>query len=112
MICVKGKRFYMIFVSKNIAAEKVPRLQLRKGDNKKQSDGEDIGKLWKLLDNSNVQLPSIVASDLRRIPQIDPSTVDLCFLVESIEELRKQVARLLDIKEEMVTLREAANREK
>ena len=81
------------------------------GDNRKQLDGEDIGKLWKLLNDNNVQLPSFVARGLRRILQIDPSTIDLCCLVDSIAELRNKLLAF-QARKKMAALSEAVNREK
>lgn len=94
---------------KNLEEDLVPRLITRKGDNKRKLDSEDIGKLLTILDENKVGLPQFAALNLRRVPQIDPSNVDLCFLLESVEELRKSVNCLLDVRKDIDALKSAVS---
>ena len=41
-----------------------------------------------------------VAHNLKRVPCIDPSSVDLAFMLASVENLRKKVDALLDLRKE------------
>jgi hypothetical protein len=55
-----------------------------------------------LLDeNVAVKNVTFVASDLRKVPQVDPSSVDLCFLMETVDDLRRKVESLLDVKQQL-----------
>jgi hypothetical protein len=89
---------------KNLDESDVPRLVNRKGDNKRKMDSEDIGKFFVILDEHKIVLPQFAAINLRRVPQIDPSNIDLCFLLESVEDLRKSVAGLLDVRKDIDNL--------
>lgn len=55
-----------------------------------------------LLDeNVAVKNVTFVTSDLRKVPQVDPSSVDLCFLMETVDDLRRKVESLLDVKQQL-----------
>lgn len=94
---------------KNMDESDVPRLQTRKGDNKRKSDSEDIGKYFSLLDDHKVALPKFAALNAKRIPQIDPANVDLCFLLESVEEMRKTIISLTSMKDDISKLQSAVS---
>ena len=81
--------------------DELPRIITRKSDNKKKSECDDIGSLVTLLDEHKVDLPKFAALSVKRIPSIDPSHVDLCFLLESVEDLRSKVDALLSIKKDL-----------
>ena len=96
-IC-KAKLILHELCVKYLGEDNVPRLIIRKGENKRKTDSEDVGHFFKLLDEHKIELPLFVALNARRIPHIDPANVDLCFLLESVEELRRSVSSLMDVK--------------
>ena len=79
----------------------------RKGDNKKKADSDDIGSFFTLLDDHKVTLPKFFAHNLKRITPIEPGTADLCFLLESIEDVRKKVDSLMNIRKDVADLQTA-----
>ena len=50
------------------------------------------------MDEHKIELPLFVALNARRVPHINPANVDLCFLMESVEELRRSVSGLMNVK--------------
>jgi hypothetical protein len=83
----------------------VPRNIVRKGENKKKQDATDLMNYVSLMDEgAKDDLPTFVARNLRRIPQIDPGSIDLCFLLETVDDLRRKVESLMDIKKEVASL--------
>jgi hypothetical protein len=82
----------------------VPRCKDRRGDNKKRSDGEDILKYFQLLDENKVSDVMFLSRNCRRVPLINPGQVDLCFLLETIEDLRHKVVALCDLKNQVQDL--------
>ena len=94
---------------KKIEENEVPRLINRNGYSKRKMDSEDIGKCLTILDEHKVVLPQFAALNLRRVPPIDPANVDLCCLLESVEELRKSVAGLLDVRKDSDNLQTAVS---
>lgn len=64
---------------------------------------DDIGSLVTLLDEHKVDLPKFATLSVKRIPSIDSSHVDLCFLLESLEDLRSKVDAFLSIKKDLST---------
>ena len=52
-------------------------------------------------------LPKFVAHNFKRIPPIEPGTADLCFLLESIEDVRKKIDSLINIRRDVTDLQTA-----
>ena len=50
---------------------------------------------------------NFVALNVKHVPLIDPANVDLCFLLESVEDLCNTVASLLDVYSEIAKLQSA-----
>ena len=76
----------------------MPRLIIRKGENIRKTDSEDVGNFLKLMVEHKIELPLFVALNARCVPHINPANVDLCFLLESVEELRRSVSSLMGVK--------------
>ena len=63
----------------------------RKGGNWRKMDVDDILRFIALFDENLDEAPVIfVARNLCRVPQINPGTVDLCFLSEMVEDMREK----------------------
>ena len=83
----------------------VPRIIIHKGNNRRKIDADDILRYVALFDKNLNEAPlTFVARDLRRVPQINPGTVDLCFLSETVEDMRKKMEDLIGIKAQFVNL--------
>ena len=95
-IC-KAKLILHELCIKYLGENNVPHLIIRKGENKRKTDLEDVGNFLKLLDEHKIELPLFVALNSRRAPHKDPANVDLRFLLESVEELRRSVSSLMDV---------------
>jgi hypothetical protein len=54
-------------------------------------------------------LPKFAALNAKRIPQIDSANVDLCFLLESVEEMRKTISSLTIMKDDISKLQSAVS---
>ena len=67
---------------------------------KKKLEADDILKYDSLLDGLDMKTV-FVARNLRKVPQIDLGTADLCFLMQTVEDLRKNVESFVDIKEQL-----------
>jgi hypothetical protein len=87
----------------------ISRIITHKGANKKKADSEDIGKLITILDENKIDSVKFVAQNLRRVPLIDPGSIDLCFMMESVEEMKKKVESLLLLKQQVSELQSAVN---
>ena len=55
-------------------------------------------KLFELLDEQKYEYTSFVGANLKRITVIEPRSIDPCFLLESINEMKKQIGDLCNIK--------------
>ena len=53
------------------------------------------------LDEHNLFGATFVAQNLRRVPVIDPSSIDMCCLLEIVEEMKKKIDSLCDIKKQV-----------
>ncbi len=86
-----------------LAADDVPRIITHKGDKdkKKKALAEDILSLFVRLDEKKCVLPLFVAHNLRKVPLIDPGSVDMCFLLETVSDLKKKVDMLDDLKKKL-----------
>ena len=51
-----------------------------------------------LLDEQKYENTKFLAANLKRIPVIEPGSVNLCFMPESINEMKKQIDDLCGIK--------------
>jgi hypothetical protein len=100
---VKAKAAIHEVCMRSLDESSVPRIIAhKKTENKRKLDAEDIVKFVVLLDeNITVKNVTFVASDLRKVPQVDPSSVDLCFLMETVDDLRRKVESLLDVKQQL-----------
>ena len=77
----------------------VSHIIIRKGDNKLKMDADDSLGLVALLDeNLDEASVTFIARDLRRVPQINLGTVNLCFLSETVEDLCKKMEDFIGIK--------------
>ena len=94
---------------KNLLERSVPSIIARKGDNKKKSDAEDIVAYFTLLDESAFSDVTYVAQNLHRIPVMDPSAIDICFLLETVEDMKKKIEALSDISKQVANLNTAVN---
>ena len=70
------------------------RMVIRKGDNRKSADAEDILNLLSDLDVNKIELPLFTAADLRRIPPFVPDATDICTLTMSVSVMQAQLADL------------------
>ena len=83
----------------------VPRIISRKGNNRRKMDADDILRFVALFDENLDEVPVIfVSRNLRRVLQINPGAVDLCFLSETVEDLRRNMEDLNEIKVQIVNL--------
>ena len=89
---------------KILDASKVPRIiaHSKKNDaeKKKKLEADDILKYVSLLEGLDMKTVFVVRN-LHKVPQIDLGTADLCFLMQTVEDLRKKVLSLIDIKEQL-----------
>jgi hypothetical protein len=97
----KGRSVLNEVCSAQLESDLVPRLITHKGDKKKKALADDIMALVVLLDEHKCEMPTFVAQNLRKVPQIDPGSVDMCFLLETVTELKKKVDMLDDLKKQM-----------
>ena len=70
------------------------RLIMRKGDNKKKANVEDVLSLLSHLDHSKFELPKFVAVDPDHLPRLKASEEDIVNLTMSISDIK---ASLLDV---------------
>ena len=101
---IKAKQLLYDICSKSSDKEFVPCLIPRKGDNKRKADTDDIGSFFTLLDDYKVTVPKFIAHNTKRIPPIEPGTTDLCFLLESIEDVRQKADFLINIRQDVADL--------
>ena len=72
----------------------VPRPKVRKGDNKKKAEGEDLFEIAEILDKSSCQLPVIVATDSNNILCIKAADADLCVMIVKVEKLQDMIEEM------------------
>jgi hypothetical protein len=77
------------------AAEALPRQQVRRGENKRKLDTDDLLKLYGALDRASLALPVFVAANLSRIPPFSPDATDFCSLASSVEFLSGQMSDVM-----------------
>ena len=83
----------------------LPRNIIRKaGDNKRRLDVDDIYNLMVQLDQLKVTLPVYVASDLTRIPPINPSEADVCALAVNMGHLRTEISSMASLSSKVDTM--------
>jgi len=58
----------------------MPQLINWKGDNKCVADADDTMQLFEMYDSRLIDLPLFVAADVKRLPPVDPSAVDVVHL--------------------------------
>jgi len=63
----------------------------RSGQNKRRSDTEDILLMYERLDKTVTNMPTFVATKLKRLPSSSPSEVDVCALAANVNELQTQM---------------------
>jgi hypothetical protein len=107
---MKAKTAIHAVCMKNLAEGSVPSIIARKGDNKKKADADDIMVLFALLDENDITTASFVAQNLRRVPLLEPGAIDLCFLLETIEDMKKKVEALCDVKKQVADLSDTINK--
>jgi len=61
------------------------------GQNKRRSDTEDILLMYDRLDKTVTNMPTFVATKLKRLPSSSPSEVDVCALAANVNELQTQM---------------------
>ncbi len=81
----------------------MPRLikHIEEKDKKRKALVEDIMSLYVLLDEHKCEMPTFVAQKLRKVPQLDPGSVDMCFLLETVSDLKAKVDMLDDLKKKI-----------
>ena len=68
-------------------------------------DADDILMFVALFDKNLDEAPvTFLARNLRRVPQINPGTTDLCFLSEKVEDVRKKLENFIGIEAQIVNL--------
>lgn len=75
-----------------------PRLILRRGENKRQSDVEDMLKVF--LTTAATNIPSYAAVDLFRIPPVGLNSFDLSTILRDVETLKEQMCVLQEVQKE------------
>jgi len=55
---------------------------------------DDILQLFEVLDRHQMTLPVFVAADLKRMPSLDPSSVDVCSLAMIMDDVRHQLVTI------------------
>jgi hypothetical protein len=89
----------------------VPRIIThRKNELKRKLDAEDIINYFTLIDEQKFDGKKFVAANLKRLPLIEPGNVDLCFMLESIMDIKKQVASLMNLKDQVQQLNDTVKR--
>ena len=77
-----------------ILPESLPRLRIRRGEKKRESDAGDIIELWRALDAAKAELPLFVAADQKRIPPVTVSGSDLSVMSTNMIEMRTQLKQM------------------
>jgi len=73
--------------------DNLPRNKVRKtGDAKRRLDNEDMLALLETLDRNKVVMPTFGVANLRRLPPLSASDVDVYKLAITVSELSKQVS--------------------
>ena len=63
----------------------------RSGDGRRKADSEDILDLWSFLDTAKAPLPTFVAVNLKRMPDIPVADTDLCALTVNVLSVKNQL---------------------
>ena len=92
---------------KNLTTCEIPRNIARKGENKRKADTDDLMKYFALLDEQKFTGALFVAANLKRVPLFEPGSVDLCFMQESIADMKKQIDELIGIKKSVSDLQDS-----
>jgi len=73
----------------------LPRLIGRKGDNRVKLNVDDIFTLIARADELNIlsKLPTFVATDPDKLPNMNPEALDVCILAKKLASLEKTVMR-------------------
>ena len=86
---------FNVVTTMKLGLDDLPRNKQRKsGDNKRKLDVDDIMMIMMLeyLDVKKVSLPDFVAKNVRRLPSICPTDVETYKWVESVSEVKTQLA--------------------
>ena len=78
----------------------------KKVENKKKLEAENIIKFFTILGEQKFTEKKFVAVNLKRIPLIEPGSVDLCFILDSLMDMKSQIGSLMDFKKQVSELKE------
>ena len=73
----------------------IGRYEIRKGENKRQSNVSDIMKMYAIVDVNKVKLLIFVARNLKRLPRINPSDADLVSVTTSLTTVQNKLDDLI-----------------
>ena len=76
----------------------VPDYVKRQGNGRRKVDSYDIYNLYKFLDTKKFEFPEFVAKNIRRIPTVSRSEIDICAVAMNLEKL---CSRMDDIESKM-----------
>ena len=80
------------------------RIIARKGDNKHHSDAKDIIKFLGILGEHKIVDVLSLSKDCKKMSLINPWQVDHCFMLDIIDDSRRKVESLCDLKKEVQNL--------
>ena len=73
----------------------IGRYEIRKGENKRQSNVSDIMKTYAIVDVNKVKLPIFVARNLKHLPRINPSDAELVPVTMSLTTVHNKLDDLI-----------------
>ena len=79
------------------------RIIARNGDKNKKSETEDNLDCSKLNEH-NLSGVIFVSQNLCHVSAMDPSSIDMCFLLETVEEKKKESTRYVTLRNRLLTL--------
>ena len=73
----------------------IGRYEIRKGENKRQSNVSDVMKMYAIVDVNKVKLLIFVARNLKRLSRINPSDADLVSVTTSLTIVQNKLDDLI-----------------
>jgi hypothetical protein len=93
---------FAVAATTDFPTQELPRLRVRRGDKKRESDAGDILELWRMLDQAKVELPLFVAADQKRIPPVTVPGSDLSVMSVSMIEMKTQLKQMATAQKQLV----------
>jgi len=74
----------------------MPRIPKRVGDNRKQHTVDDLLKLFTLIDERRLSMPSFVALDLTRVPFLNADCMGMIAMMRKLESFERRLVSMED----------------